>query len=35
MRKKTTAKRKTTAKKTPAIFKLVRKTGFGPSRNTR
>ena len=30
MSKKTTAK-----KKTPAVFKLVRKTGFGKSRNTR
>ena len=38
MRKKTTTKRKTTAKKknkTPAIFKLVRKAGFGKSKNTR
>ena len=38
MRKKTTTKRKTTAKKnykTPAGFKLVRKDGFGKSRNTR
>ena len=37
MRKKTTAKKTTTKKKnkTPAIFKLVRKSGFGKSRNTR
>ena len=36
MRKKTTTK-KTTAKKykTPAGFRLVRKAGFGQSRNTR
>lgn len=38
MRKKTTTKKKTTAKKgykTPSGFKLVRKDGFGKSRNTR
>ena len=28
-------RKKNTAKKTPAVFKLVRKGGFGPSRNTR
>ena len=37
MRKKTTTKKTTTKEKykTPRGFKLVRKTGLGPSRNTR
>ena len=37
MRKKTTTKKITAKKKykTPAIFKLVKKAGFGKSKNTR